>query len=481
MAVIKTNGGYNALPISYKRGNPIPLDKSSVWYDYEALVAYATTDPTAYVGQILSLVDVNNVNDAKAYIILNLAGDIEEIGTGAVSGTVDSLVLQLEQVAEDIDNIENSITNLMSVVGVPGDQDVEASGLYAELNKKANAQDVYTKEETDFNIGEAVSKAAHLKRKEVDSIDNIDPNASDADQYIYMVPSGLLDDDNKYYEYIVIEVDVKDEDGIVIGTEKRVERVGSWAVDLSGYAKLTDVAQEKSRAEAAESALDTKITNLQTSVDTIGSNLETLTEDVSNLTTVVDNKVTKTYYTVENEDGSTTQVEGTLLNPEEKAKLAALSIDEDGDIGISGTISVENVQGLSTWITDNSATYVQNLTEDNLSQEIVNKLNYITAVDGSNFTVTNGTLYLNELSTDKITGLNTLITTVGNLEAELHHEVTGLSAVNTKLSNLEQGVAKCVTLETFNTTVGDLNSLLNTHTQQINEIKSQLTWQELTL
>ena len=23
MAVIKTNGGYNALPISYKRGNPI--------------------------------------------------------------------------------------------------------------------------------------------------------------------------------------------------------------------------------------------------------------------------------------------------------------------------------------------------------------------------------------------------------------------------------------------------------------------------
>jgi hypothetical protein len=50
MAVIKTNGGYNALPISYKRGNPIPLDKSSVWYNYDSMVAYASSDPTAYVG-----------------------------------------------------------------------------------------------------------------------------------------------------------------------------------------------------------------------------------------------------------------------------------------------------------------------------------------------------------------------------------------------------------------------------------------------
>jgi hypothetical protein len=50
MAVIKTNGGYNSLPISYKRGNPIPLDKSAVWYDYDLMVAYATSNPTAYVG-----------------------------------------------------------------------------------------------------------------------------------------------------------------------------------------------------------------------------------------------------------------------------------------------------------------------------------------------------------------------------------------------------------------------------------------------
>ena len=56
-----------------------------------------------------------------------------------------------------------------------------------------------------------------------------------------MVPSGLQDDDNKYYEYIVIEVSVYDEETDSVIKAKRVERVGSWEVDLGDYAKTTDV------------------------------------------------------------------------------------------------------------------------------------------------------------------------------------------------------------------------------------------------
>jgi hypothetical protein len=59
-----------------------------------------------------------------------------------------------------------------------------------------------------------------LKRKEVRSIDEIDINASDAEQYIYMVPSGLTDDDNKYYEYMVIEVEIVDSEGIATKIKK---------------------------------------------------------------------------------------------------------------------------------------------------------------------------------------------------------------------------------------------------------------------
>ncbi len=83
MAVIKKDGGFNALPISYKRGNPIPLDTTAVWYSESELLNYAKTSVVAYVGQVLTLVD-ETANTATAYVILNTAGDIEKIGTAPI-------------------------------------------------------------------------------------------------------------------------------------------------------------------------------------------------------------------------------------------------------------------------------------------------------------------------------------------------------------------------------------------------------------
>ena len=489
MAVIKTNGGYNSLPISYKRGNPIPLDKSAVWYDYDLMVAYATSNPTAYVGQILSLVDTTDTSSAKAYIILNTAGDIEEIGSGSLSSAVDSIELRLE-------SLEESVTKLIDLVGTPADAEdnVVASGIFAELDKKANAANVYTKDETNIQISNAVANVAHLKRKEVDSVEDINVDVEDAEQYIYMVPSGLKDDDNKYYEYMVIEVEVTDSEGIVTKI-KKVEMVGSWSVDLNEYAKVSDLANyattealgaEKTRAETAETTLANDIKELQNNVSTLQTNVE-------NVETELTEKVDKVYYTVENDDGTISKVEGTLLTPEEKEKLAALSIDEDGSIGISGTVSVDNVQGLGTWLTDNAPTYISGLTENNLSQSVLDKLNFIIAVDKA-FTVTNGTLYLNDINPNKVIGLNDLISTVGNLEESfteldsiVNNPITGLNAINTQVLTLEETIDNLsdnyVTIENFNQTVGDLNSLLDstkgTIIEQIKEINSRLTWQEL--
>ena len=47
-------------PLNFRRGNPNPLDNSSVWASIEDAQNYAATDPVAYVGQILTVVD--NVN-----------------------------------------------------------------------------------------------------------------------------------------------------------------------------------------------------------------------------------------------------------------------------------------------------------------------------------------------------------------------------------------------------------------------------------
>ncbi len=483
MAVIKTNGGYNALPISYKRGNPIPLDKSAVWYDYDAMVAYATSDPTAYVGQILSLVDATSNTPAKVYVILNTAGEIEEVGSGSLSGAVDSIELQLEEITGDIGTIQTTLDQVVANVGAPADGEAAATGLFAELEKKANAADVYTKEETDTNIGAAVAQAAHLKRKEVESISAIDVNAENADQFIYMVPSGLQEDDNKYYEYIVITVDVFDEEGTVTGSEKRVERVGSWEVNLKDYAKLTDVSAEKERAEAAESALSEEISALKDRVGPLETDVSTLKTDLSELDEEVDNKVSKVYYTVTNADGSTSQVEGTLLNPEEKKKLSALSIDEDGSVGVSGTVSIDNVQGIDTWLSENGATYIQNLTEENFSEDIQEKLNYITGVDEENFSVNAGTLNLKAVKSSQVIGLDDLTATVNSLNDSVNHETTGLKAISAKVVALENNAGSYVTVAQFNKTVGNLDSLLASTTgtilEQINDLNTRLTWQDL--
>ena len=64
----------------------------------------------------------------------------------------------------------------------------------------------------------------HLKRTIVESIFDINEEALDADQYIYMVKQSSPDEDDDIYdEYMII-------DG-------KLEKVGSWAVDLSDYAK----------------------------------------------------------------------------------------------------------------------------------------------------------------------------------------------------------------------------------------------------
>ena len=83
MAVIQKEFNYMAFPQSFSRGNPIPLDKSSLWFSMEEMSNYSKTDATAYVGQILTLANETD-NSATAYIISNAAGDLVEVGAATL-------------------------------------------------------------------------------------------------------------------------------------------------------------------------------------------------------------------------------------------------------------------------------------------------------------------------------------------------------------------------------------------------------------
>ena len=92
MAVINKNGTYMALPSAIKRGSAIALDTTSVWYDRALMEFYAQgggklgevdVPITAYVGQVLTLVDETN-NTATAYLIVDEAGHLNEVGSAAL-------------------------------------------------------------------------------------------------------------------------------------------------------------------------------------------------------------------------------------------------------------------------------------------------------------------------------------------------------------------------------------------------------------
>ena len=146
---------------------------------------------------------------------------IEDVATNveAVSKTVESL----DEVLNAEGGLVDQVDELKDQVGQAADDTGNAAtGLYAEIERledeidaKADADEVYTKSEADSAVAEAIAKAIsdadHLKRVIVGSKEEIPAN-KDALSYIYMVPTGLLEDDDKYDEYMVIETKVVDEE-----------------------------------------------------------------------------------------------------------------------------------------------------------------------------------------------------------------------------------------------------------------------------
>lgn len=95
--------------------------------------------------------------------------------------------------------------------------------------------------QTEAQVAAAVAAAGHLKRKITAGLEEIDPAAQDAGQYLYLVPK--TDGEGGYDEYLAI-------DGAL-------EKVGDWSVDLSGYATKEELA-----AAAPETASDEEIAEM---------------------------------------------------------------------------------------------------------------------------------------------------------------------------------------------------------------------------
>lgn len=414
--------------VAFNPTTAFPLDARSYFESYDEALAAArlaqeagSTETVYYYGETLVVVE----NGVASFYIIQPDNTLTPV-------TGESITVNENQFTFDDDG----------KLILAGFADAE-SGMI--LTKAADGSlawmkpiDAYTKTETDKKISDAVAAADHLKRKIVASLAEAEAYVSaniDADQYIYMVPAATdeIGTNDKYDEYMVMEFE-----GV-----KWLEKVGSWAVDLSGYATTgalkevsdavdaveEDLSKEIERATKAEQQNATAAANAQSKADEAATNATSALNKIDSLETVVSGKVDKVYtqapvidansgkILTENEfnagayyikqgdiyvkasvyDESTTyykqaideasgaliyqDVAHTLLTPEEKAKLNALVIGEGGGVEISGTVNIQNVQGLSGY-----------LTEEHFSTEVNNKLNYITTVDPNSFQVTGGKL-----------------------------------------------------------------------------------------
>lgn len=60
--------GYNTVPFGFERVDDLPFLKNELFDSYDAANTYAATDPTAYAGQRIAVVDATS-GEAKSYTI----------------------------------------------------------------------------------------------------------------------------------------------------------------------------------------------------------------------------------------------------------------------------------------------------------------------------------------------------------------------------------------------------------------------------
>ena len=276
--------------------------------------------------------------------------------------TVDGLSTKVATLETNIGNLQTEISKKANSEDVYNKTDIDGklTTVAGEIAKKANAADVYTKDEADLAIDAAVAGASHLTRQIVTAQELaafIAYPATAADNVIYMQKFSSGEGKDNYKEYMRF------------GTEGNysIELIGDTSVDLTDYAKIADV--NTTLESYAKTTVTNDLATLTTTVQGHTADLATLTQtvagkadasavtelttkvtkntnDLAALTATVDGKVDKVTSEV---DGK--QVAWTLLSPTNKTKLDNLVLNEDGTVGISGSVAAEKVTGLADWVT----------------------------------------------------------------------------------------------------------------------------------
>lgn len=240
-------------------GDDTHLATTKAVVDYVA-TQVADLDVGALSGRVSTLegeMDTAQADIAEAEgKITTIQGQITTIngtGAGSITKALNDAKAYTDEVAETKANIEHEhtlsdITDAGTLAGL--NQVAESNldtGLAAKINGKADKgdsladygiTDAYTKGQADSAIAAAVAAAPHLKRSIVEDLPEV--GSADANT-IYMVGTGAGSEDSAYEEYMLIN--------------GAFERIGTSDVDLTDYAKKTDVTAAINNLDKTDAAV----------------------------------------------------------------------------------------------------------------------------------------------------------------------------------------------------------------------------------
>lgn len=327
--------------------------------------------------------------------------------------TVEGLSTKVATLETNVGNLQAEIGKKANSEDVYNKTDIDGklTTVAGEIAKKANAADVYTKDEADLAIDAAVAGASHLTRQIVTAQELAafiaDPTTA-SDNIIYMQKFSSGEGKDNYKEYMRFgaegsysieligdtSVDLTDyaktidvntalesyakttvtdnlatqiaanataisqkADTTVVETlsgkiDKNTGDIAALTEAVNGKANQNDLAALTTTVEGHTADLATLTQTVTRKADAsavteLTTKVTKNTNDLTTLTTTVDGKVDKVTSEV---DGK--QVAWTLLSPTNKAKLDNLVLNEDGTVGISGSVTAEKVTGLADWITE---------------------------------------------------------------------------------------------------------------------------------
>ena len=323
--------------VAFDRSNGLPLDQWSVFQTKAKATEYLT-NAKAYPGQVIAYAE-DNGEMTVCVLSQNTAGDaltLKQVGIiPAGSGAIN--VTEAGEISVNVDNSTIKIVDGKLVAEIPEFEDTDTTYSVKE-NEKVLKLDG-TEFSTELKLQHKDGKISLLGKNDV-----VISEFSDSE----FVADGVLEDVsyNEETKDLIFTWNIVGEDG-----KKKTETVNiADLVDVNTdttYTVGTEDSEKKVKVTLAPSEGDVQ------EVEVNAYNTTTMDDMLYN------GKYTKK---TKNDDGTTTEEEivsnivtnkekARLISTEEIAKLSALVLGEDGSVGVSGTISAENVTGLTDAIT----------------------------------------------------------------------------------------------------------------------------------